>query len=186
MSEYTLLVKPINDDVMKMYKGHGAFHDGDSGIDLFCPEDIVIGAGEKTLLDLGVQCEMIKTKDGIVNNVSYIMMPRSSISKTPLVEHNSFGLIDGDYRGNLKLALIYPIDKEYMVKFNKYILDCVKEYLDESLETSPEMPVESYTIKKGTRLCQIVAPSLKEFNFKLVDKLSETSRGSEGFGSTGK
>ena len=43
-----------------------------------------------------------------------------------------------------------------------------------------------YSIKKGDRLCQICSPNLTPINFKLVDKLSNTSRNCGGFGSTGK
>lgn len=45
---------------------------------------------------------------------------------------------------------------------------------------------EEYTVKKGDRLCQICGPSLGSIHMELVDKLNETSRGSGGFGSTGK
>ena len=45
---------------------------------------------------------------------------------------------------------------------------------------------EEYVIKKGTRLLQICAPNLEPITFELVEKLSETSRGTGGFGSTGK
>ena len=45
---------------------------------------------------------------------------------------------------------------------------------------------KDYTIKKGTRLLQICAPNLEPITFELVEKLSETSRGTGGFGSTGK
>lgn len=45
---------------------------------------------------------------------------------------------------------------------------------------------EDYTIKAGTRLLQICGPTLDPITFELVDELSETSRGSGGFGSTGK
>jgi dUTP pyrophosphatase len=44
----------------------------------------------------------------------------------------------------------------------------------------------SYTIEKSTRLFQIVAPDLAHIRVTLVEKLSETDRGTGGFGSTGK
>ena len=40
--------------------------------------------------------------------------------------------------------------------------------------------------RKGERLFQIVHPSLKPIEVELTDTLSETERGSGGFGSTGK
>ena len=44
---------------------------------------------------------------------------------------------------------------------------------------------ESYTINKGDRLFQICAGNLEPIQFKLVNDLSNTQRGSGGFGSTG-
>ena len=43
---------------------------------------------------------------------------------------------------------------------------------------------EEYKIEKGTRLFQICAPSLEEIVLEVVDELSDTTRGSGGFGST--
>ena len=45
---------------------------------------------------------------------------------------------------------------------------------------------EPYTIQKGDRLFQLVAPSRRPFVVSFVDALSETDRGENGFGSTGK
>jgi dUTP pyrophosphatase len=45
---------------------------------------------------------------------------------------------------------------------------------------------KDYVVKKGDRLMQICHPGLKPFSFELVEKLSETERGSNGIGSTGK
>ena len=46
---------------------------------------------------------------------------------------------------------------------------------------------EPYVLEKGTRLCQICAPNLSSISsIEIVDQLSETNRGTCGFGSTGK
>ena len=45
---------------------------------------------------------------------------------------------------------------------------------------------EPYTIQKGDRLFQLVAPSRRPFLASFVEALSETDRGDNGFGSTGK
>ena len=44
---------------------------------------------------------------------------------------------------------------------------------------------ESYTINKGDRLFQICSGNLEPIQFQLVNELSNTLRGSGGFGSTG-
>ena len=43
-----------------------------------------------------------------------------------------------------------------------------------------------FTLEKGQRLFQLVAIDSSPISYKLVDNLSETSRGIGGFGSTGK
>ena len=43
-----------------------------------------------------------------------------------------------------------------------------------------------FNIKKGDRLFQLVAADNSPISYKLVDSLSDTTRGSGGFGSTGK
>ena len=43
----------------------------------------------------------------------------------------------------------------------------------------------AYIIEEGTRLLQICAPNLEPIQFELVEELSETSRGTGGYGSTG-
>ena len=42
-----------------------------------------------------------------------------------------------------------------------------------------------YRIDQGTRLFQLCSPTLESIEYDIVNKLSETSRGSGGFGSTG-
>lgn len=43
----------------------------------------------------------------------------------------------------------------------------------------------AYTIHKGDRLLQIVAPDHSEISFEIVESLSDTERGTGGIGSTG-
>jgi len=90
------------------------------------------------------------------NPQNYWMLPRSSISKTGLMMMNSVGVIDKSYRGELIAALW----------------------------NTKDTPV---TVEKGQRLVQIVARDMGDITeCTLVDQLPETSRGSGGFGSTGK
>ena len=44
---------------------------------------------------------------------------------------------------------------------------------------------EPYTNEKGTRLFQICGPTLEPITMDIVDELSNSERGSNGFGSTG-
>lgn len=164
-----LLIKPENDEIRKFYEGHKAAHEGDSGVDIFChtEEDIYFQEfGYK--IKLGIRCAMV---DDNGNLVSYILMPRSSISKTPLRMSNSIGLIDKGYRGEIMAAV-----------------DCNSEQLEISIANGEDCDImnSTYKIEKGQRLFQIVAPGFVPFTIELVDELPSSERGEGGFGSTGK
>ena len=143
-----LRIKPFNNEIREIYDGHGHFHEGDSGLDLYVLEDILIKKNETVLIKLGISCESLENK-------SYYLMPRSSISKTPLRMSNSVGLIDAGYRGEIMASC-----------------DNIKNY--------------DCQIKAGQRLFQLVAPEASPISYEIVETLSETDRGSGGFGSTGK
>ena len=156
----TLLIKPENENVKSYYKNHSSYNKGDSGLDLFVPEDIEVKCGETVFVDLQIKCELLDKEN---KNISYYLYPRSSISKTPLILANSVGIIDAGYRGSIKAAVKY-----------------IPSYDDIKSDEG-----SIYIIKKGTRLFQLCSPDLKELKFKLSNTLSETSRGEGGFGSTG-
>ena len=143
-----LKIKPLNDLANDMYTSHGHFHPGDAGLDLYVLDEISIEPGETKAIKLGIACE---PDDGR----AYFLLPRSSVSKTPLRLANSIGLIDGGYRGELMA-----------------MCDNIKS--------------DTYTVERGQRLFQIVSCDCSPITYELAEKLSETSRGDGGFGSTGK
>lgn len=153
----------VEDQNKELYENHGTYHEGDSGLDLFIVEDVIINPGETKLVDLGVKCQCrsfsYSPKDWFQGKFykywSFLLMPRSSISKTPLLMRNSIGLIDSGYLGNLKCPLY---------------------------NTSNE-PVQ---LKRGERYVQLVNCDLSEVKLKLVDTLRSTLRADGGFGSTGR
>ena len=126
-------------------------HKDDAGFDLYFPTKQTIYSGEATLLKFDIACEM---HDDYLPT-SYMLVPRSSISKTPLRMANSIGIIDAGYRGEI-MAAVDNISKE------------------------------SYTVSPGERLFQLIHPTLYPINAYLVNELSDSERGTGGFGSTGK
>ena len=149
-----LLVKTNTPEVHSLYANHTHYNPGDSGIDLFFPEDVVIEPGTRgRQINLGIQCEALANEN---QNISYYLYPRSSISKTPIRMANSVGIIDAGYRGPIIVALDH---------------------------VGPDG--DSFVIQKGTRLFQICSPILEPIHLEVVDSLSETDRGNNGFGSTG-
>ncbi len=143
-----LKIRPFNLETKEYYTDHSHFHDGDAGLDLFVIHGQRIEAHSTAFIHFQIACENTE-------NLPYLLMPRSSISKTPLRMSNSIGLIDGGYRGEIMAAIDNISDLHY-------------------------------DLEAGQRLFQLVAMSGSPIHFELVEELSETSRGSGGFGSTGK
>lgn len=69
---------------------------------------------------------------------------------------NGVGVIDSDYRGEIQVGLCRTSDGD------------------------------PYTIKNGDRIAQMIIIPVSNVNFKLVENLGESERGSGGFGSTGR
>ena len=99
-----LKIKPFSLEVKSLYENHGTFHDGDAGLDLFVIHEQTIDPGETGKIHLQIACENEE-------NIPYLLMPRSSISKTPLRLSNSIGLIDPGYRGEI-IAVVDHIKSE--------------------------------------------------------------------------
>lgn len=69
----------------------------DTGLDIPMPFRIIVPENSKSYtVDLGFKAEQ---------NQGYMLVPRSSISKTPLRLANSIGIIDKSYRGNVMVKL---------------------------------------------------------------------------------
>ena len=119
-----LNMKLLSSKAKNFYEKHGHFHDGDAGLDLYVLEDIVIKAGDTVLIKLGIACEPIDGK-------AYYLMPRSSISKTPLRMSNSIGLIDGGYRGEIMASCDNIKSFDYQITKGQRLFQLV------SSDTSP-------------------------------------------------
>lgn len=86
-----------------------------------------------------------------------LIMPRSSIGlQTPLRMANSVGVIDSDYRG--EICALYENQHDLL----------------------------NYHIRVGERIAQGCIVPVPTVEFEEVNTLSETKRGTGGFGSTGK
>ena len=56
-----LKIKPTTMDIKTLYANHGTYHKGDSGIDLFVPEDIIIKSNSiGQAIDMKISCEALK------------------------------------------------------------------------------------------------------------------------------
>ncbi len=87
------------------------------------------------------------------------LYPRSSIYKVDFIMTNSVGIIDTGYRGILYLPMRY---------------------------LGPGNGKNEAENLIGSRIGQLVLKKLDPFDVKIVDDLSESERGENGFGSSGK
>ena len=86
-----------------------------------------------------------------------LVLPRSGLAaRYGITMVNAPGLIDSGYRGEVAVILLNT---------DKY---------------------ESFPIKHGDRIAQMVIQKIEEVSFKQMPELDDTKRGAGGFGSTGK
>ena len=149
-----LKLQPSNPGVKAIYENHTSYHEGDSGLDLFVPVDIIVPAGALGFkIDHLISCEPY-TDRSKQKATSFYLYPRSSMgAKTPLRLSNSVGIIDAGYRGHI-ISIVDNLSKE------------------------------DFRVEAGSRIIQLCGPTLEEVTFQIVNNLSETSRGEGGLGST--
>lgn len=135
--------------------------------DCFAREDVVVG-NNPVLIGLGFMAEPPK-------GYYLEIVPRSSTGlKTNLRQPNSIGVIDSDYRGEVKAMYESKIEERKVAHsgtvFNAPVYKCVGT---------------ATSIKAGERIAQMILRKMEEADLVEVDELSETERGTGGFGSTG-
>lgn len=179
-----LKIKSDTEEIKKLYTNHGTYHKGDSGIDLFVPEDIIVKSKSTgTTIDMKISCEALKEDTNqYVNNIRTVFRNNTTEDLSELV--NELTNIDIKYK-NCSYYL-YPrssISKTPLRMSNGTgIIDA--GYRGNIIAKVDNISENDYKIEKGTRLFQICDVSLDEIDIKIVDELSCTTRGDGGFGST--
>lgn len=122
-----------------------------AGADLYaCMQDKVeVGPGQSVMIPTGIAMEIPKGYAGLV-------FARSSMgAKRGLAPANKVGVIDSDYRGEIRVVL-------------------------------HNHSGEPQSVEPGERVAQLLIVPVFTPGFQEAEKLSDTSRGTGGFGSTGK
>jgi dUTP pyrophosphatase len=124
---------------------------GDAGVDLRATADVVLApGGGRALVPTGLAVAIPRGYAGFVQ-------PRSGLAmKHGVTCLNTPGLIDADYRGELKVLLVNTD------------------------------PVEPFQVRRGERVAQLVIQAVEHVAFVEVDELDDTERGDGGFGHTGR
>lgn len=122
---------------------------GDAGYDLYATEELILQPFSRALIPTGIAIEIPEGYAGLV-------VPRSGLAiKQGLSVVNAPGLIDSNYRGELKVIAI-NLDKD--------------------------VPIH---ISVGDRIAQLVITPVASASFQEVDSLSTSEREEGGFGSSG-
>ncbi len=107
--------------VGQTYIGHSVSYKGDSGLNILFIYEEKIPANSTTLIDLGVTVKCYKNDKPI----SFFLLPRSSIYKTPLRLANSIGLIDSGFNGTLKVPLDNISNEDYIIRNEQSLFQVV-------------------------------------------------------------
>jgi len=156
-------------------------------VDLYSSEDVVIGAGETKLVGLGVCIDLdllpIDTESSILKNIPFVMdmdeflnshylqlMLRSSLGAKGLMLANGVGVIDLDYKDEIKMIIHNPIKV-----FDKNI-GVGNQVTEKAIDFK-----NSFKINKGDKIGQIMLCEHKSYLFGIESDVERDG----GFGSTG-
>jgi dUTP pyrophosphatase len=147
-------------------------HDYDAGVDLVATEDVMIEPGETVKVPTGIAVSIPAGYEAQIR-------PRSGITlKTKL--RVQLGTIDAGYIGELGVV-IDNISEDPCGNVNWYLC-----HIDGTeIRTDNEYPKETYIIRKGERIAQLVFAPVEQAQLIEVNTLEETQRGKGGFGSSG-
>jgi dUTP pyrophosphatase len=159
-----LYVDPSITGLRDVYEEHVAKHNtemaqskyANSGFDVFSAVTTAVPpeAYKTQMIKLGIHAEM---RDSDQEPTAYYLMPRSSFSKTPLIQSNSIGLIDSGYRGQIMAPVRNLSNIPYIVESDTRLF----------------------------QLCHPQAKPFMVKLVNDLSELSQTERGDGGFGSTG-
>lgn len=118
-----------------------------AGYDMYASEDVELKARTRALIPTGIS---IAVPEGTYGRVA----PRSGLAVKNGIDVGA-GVIDADYRGEVRVLLFNNSD-------------------------------EDFKVNTGDRIAQLVLEKIVNPEVEVLDSLDDTTRGSGGFGSTGK
>lgn len=106
-----------------------------------------------------------------------LVFPRSSVTGKDLLLKNCVGVIDSQYRGEIRCRFYET--KEFLDYVQLDLFNGTSQHIHQ-----PRLKRNVYEI--GERVCQIIFLTLPEISLREKQELSDTDRGDGGFGHTGK
>ena len=133
-------------------------HSTDAGLDLYASESVMVTQG--TLISTGVAVDIPPGYEATVR-------PRSGLTSKTLLRVQ-IGTVDSGYNGEIKV--IADNAKNLLVDLDDVVVQQT-----------------AYSVKKGDKIAQLVISPIETPTVEVVDEFdSESERGENGFGSTGK
>ena len=139
-------------------------HEGDAGMDVYAVEDVELNSGKAKLVSTGLIAD-------IPTGYEIQVRPRSGLAlKQNITVWNSPGTIDSSYRGTIGIIMMYlpPVSD---IRFREH-------------RVIP-LAADSKMIHKGDRIAQFVLAPVTRCEPVEISEVSDTERGTGGFGSTG-
>jgi len=142
--------------------------EGDAGFDLVSVEHKTIYPGEHKLVKTGLSVEF-------PSGYRLEVCPRSGLGlKEGVTIMNTPGQVEYTYRGEIGVIIHVPYKRKGFFRLLKEAL------------FPGRYKEKPFVIRPGDRIAQaVISPVTTVEEFKEVEELSETERGSGGFGSTG-
>ena len=103
-----------------------------------------------------------------------LVFPRSSNCKKGIIPSNAVGVIDSGFRGEVSFKfrpLPHKADERYNADYGSYVVN---------------YKINCNIYRVGDRVGQIIIMPYPQIEFVEVDELSETERGTGGYGSSGR
>jgi len=152
-------------------------HDTDAGYDIYAAETVILEPQQKAKIATDLAVNIPKGYVGLLTSRSGVS------SKTHLVVET--GKIDAGFQGHMKINIkndFIPIKKRK--KTEAYFNVEGKGVLD--LKSDKKYKLRTYQINKGDRLAQLlIIPIATPIPEEVKEFSNQTTRGTNGFGSTG-
>lgn len=149
-------IKKLSENAVMPVKAHAS----DAGFDL-TSTSCTIDENGAMVYGTGIAVEIPEGYVGLV-------FPRSSIAKKDIILSNCVGVIDSGYRGEI-MAKFKPTN------FFNYYEDCGRIV---------ERPHDVSIYGIGERIAQLIIMPIPEIEFEEAEELSESERGTGGYGSS--
>lgn len=136
-------------------------HPGDAGMDVYAVEDTLLPVGKPTLVKTGLVAE-------IPTGYELQVRPRSGLALNGVTVFNSPGTVDSSFKGPIGVILLAVVGTQISRNF-----------------VTGEVTYE-FAIRKGDRIAQLVLAPVTRCEPVEIAEVSDTERGTGGFGSTGR